>query len=126
MLFLKANIMSILRVIAVLAMPLSLTFPLNALAQPTERTVAQMSATDPSKVQAAVKTALQSANLTTRQKMQIKPMLQQYQSQTANANAAQKKSAQEQLLKGIYGVMTPAQQSQFKSSLKSSLGTSPP
>lgn len=118
--------MSILRLIAALAVPLSLTFPLSALAQPTATTVAQMGTTDPSKVQAAVKTALQSANLTMRQKMQIKPMVQQYQSQTAGADAAQKKSAEEQLLKGIYGVMTPAQQTQFKNSLKSSLGSSPP
>lgn len=107
-------------------MPLSLAFPLSALAQPTATMVAQASTADPSKVQAAVKTALQSANLTMRQKMQIKPMLQQYQTQTAGASAAQKKSAQEQLLKSIYGIMTPAQQTQFKNSLKSSLGSSMP
>ncbi len=90
-------------------------------------TVAQTGTTNPAKVQAAVKTAVQSADLSMRQKMQIKPMVQQYQTQTTNADAAEKKAAQEQLIKGIYGVMTPAQQSQFKSSLKSSLGgTSPP
>lgn len=61
-----------------------------------------------------------------RQKMQIKPMIEHYQSQTSGADAAQKKSAQEQLLKSIYGVMTPAQQTQFKNSLKSSLGSSSP
>ena len=118
--------MKILRLIAVLAVPLSFAFPVSAPAQPTTTMVAQTGTTDPSKVQAAVKTALQSANLSMRQKMQIKPMIQQYQSQTANATASQKKSAQEQLLKDIYGVMTPAQQTQFKSSLKSSLGSSPP
>ncbi|MFY9738699.1 MAG: hypothetical protein WAK11_06555 [Candidatus Cybelea sp.] len=117
--------MSILRLIAVLAIPLSLAFPLGALAQPTATIVAQMGTTDPSKVQAAVRAALQSANLTLRQKMEIKPMVAQYQSQTAGADAAQKKLAQEKLLKGIYGVMTPAQQTQFKSSLKSSLGSPP-
>lgn len=118
--------MRIFRLIAVLAIPLSLAVPLSALAQPTATIVAQMGTTDPSKVQAAVKKALQSVNLTPRQKIQIKPMVQQYQSQTAGADAAQKKSAEEQLLKGIYGVMTPTQQSQFKTSLKSSLGSSPP
>ena len=60
-----------------------------------------------------------------RQKMQIKPMIEQYQQQTANADAATKKSAKEQLLKGIYGVMTPDQQAKFKASLKSSLGSAP-
>jgi hypothetical protein len=124
----KASIMNILRLVAVLAIPFSLAFPLGALAQPSSAmTVAQMGTTDPSKVQAAVKTAIQSANLTMKQKMEIKPMVEQYQTQTASADAAQKKTAQEQLLKGIYGVMTPAQQTQFKASMKSSLGgTSPP
>jgi hypothetical protein len=50
-------------------------------------------------------------------------MLEQYQQQTANADAATKKSAQQQLLKNIYGVMTPDQQAKFKASLKSSLGS---
>lgn len=118
--------MRILRLIAVLAVPVSLAFPLSALAQSTATTVAQASTADPSKVQAAVRNALESANLSMRQKMQIKPMVEHYQSQTAGASASEKKSAQEQLLKSIYGVMTPAQQTQFKSSLKSSLGSSPP
>ncbi|HEY2474450.1 MAG TPA: hypothetical protein VGI19_06570 [Candidatus Cybelea sp.] len=80
----------------------------------------------PSQVQSAVKGAIQAADLSPRQKMQIKPMVQQYQQQTANADEATKKSAKEQLLKGIYGVMTPDQQTKFKASLKSSLGSSAP
>jgi hypothetical protein len=52
--------------------------------------------------------------------------VKQYQAQTANADAATKKSAKEQLLKGIYGVMTPDQQAKFKASLKSSLGGTAP
>ncbi|MGB8909922.1 MAG: hypothetical protein WCC84_14350 [Candidatus Cybelea sp.] len=83
---------------------------------------AQQSPT-PSQVQTAVRSALQAAQLTPREKMQIKPMIEQYQQQTANADAATKKSAKEQLLKGIYGVMTPEQQAKFKASLKSSLGS---
>ncbi|MGA8097569.1 MAG: hypothetical protein WB810_02795 [Candidatus Cybelea sp.] len=82
---------------------------------------AQQSPT-PSQVQTAVRSALQAAQLTPREKMQIKPMIEQYQQQTANADAATKKSAKEQLLKSIYGVMTPDQQAKFKASLKSSLG----
>ncbi|MBV8068213.1 MAG: hypothetical protein JO113_09590 [Candidatus Eremiobacteraeota bacterium] len=77
----------------------------------------------PSQVQTAVRNALQAAQLTPQQKLKIKPMLEHYQQQTANADAATKKSAQEQLLKNIYGVMTPDQQAKFKASLKSSLGS---
>ena len=88
--------------------------------------VAQASQPNPQQVQTAVKNALQAAELTPREKMKIKPMVEQYQQQTANADAATKKSAKEQLLKGIYGVMTPDQQTKFKASLKSSLGSAPP
>jgi hypothetical protein len=77
----------------------------------------------PSQVQTAVRNAIQAAQLSPQQKLKIRPMFQQYQQQTANADAATKKSAQEQLLKGIYGVMTPDQQAKFKASLKSSLGS---
>jgi hypothetical protein len=77
----------------------------------------------PSQVQTAVRNAIQAAQLTPQQKLKIKPMLEQYQQQTANADAATKKSAKEQLLKNIYGVMTPDQQAKFKASLKSSLGS---
>jgi hypothetical protein len=77
----------------------------------------------PSQVQTAVRNAIQAAQLSPQQKLKIKPMLEQYQQKTANADAATKKSAQEQLLKNIYGVMTPDQQAKFKASLKSSLGS---
>jgi hypothetical protein len=77
----------------------------------------------PSQVQTAVRNAIQAAQLTPQQKLKIKPMLEQYQQQTANADAATKKSAKEQLLKNIYGVMTPDQQAKFKASLKASLGS---
>jgi len=77
----------------------------------------------PSQVQTAVRNAVQAAQLTPQQKLKIRPMLEQYQQQTANADAATKKSAQQQLLKNIYGVMTPDQQAKFKASLKSSLGS---
>jgi|HubBroStandDraft_6_1064221.scaffolds.fasta_scaffold10549_2 hypothetical protein len=87
---------------------------------------AQATSASPSQVQTAVRGALQSAELTPEQKMKIAPMVKQYQAQTANADAATKKSAKEQLLKGIYGVMTPDQQAKFKASLKSSLGGTAP
>jgi Spy/CpxP family protein refolding chaperone len=51
-------------------------------------------------------------------------MVQNYKSQTANADAATKKSAQEALLKQIYGVLTPDQQTKFKASLKASMASS--
>ncbi|MBV8372185.1 MAG: hypothetical protein JOY69_02905 [Candidatus Eremiobacteraeota bacterium] len=109
----------------VFALPFALWAPTAASAQPAATvTVAQATSANPQQVQAAVKKALESANLTVRQKLQIKPMVEEYQSQTANADAATKKSAQEALLKKIYGVLTPAQQTQFKASLKASLSSS--
>jgi uncharacterized membrane protein affecting hemolysin expression len=76
-----------------------------------------------SQVQTAVRNALQAAQLSPQQKLKVRPMLEQYQQQTANADAATKKTAKEQLLKNIYGVMTPDQQAKFKASLKASLGS---
>ena len=58
-----------------------------------------------------------------RQKMRLKPMVQEYQQQTAGADAATEKSAQEALLKKIYGVLTPDQQAKFKASLKASMAS---
>jgi t-SNARE complex subunit (syntaxin) len=117
--------MSALRLVISLALPLALCVPVAASAQqPSAMSVAQASSPNPAQVQAAVKKALQSVNLTVRQKLQIKPMVDDYQSQTANADAATKKSAQEALLKKIYGVLTPQQQTEFKASLKASLSSS--
>jgi hypothetical protein len=104
--------MRFFQAIAGLALVCAIVTPSVAFAQPS-----------PTQVQTAVRSALQSAQLTPQQKLKIRPMVQQYQQQTAGADAATKKSAQEQLLKGIYGVMTPDQQAKFKASLKSSLGS---
>ena len=100
--------------------------PAVASTQGTSSIVVQASQPSPQQVQTAVKNALQAAELTPQEKIEIKPMVEQYQQQTANADAATKKSAKEQLLKNIYGVMTPDQQAKFKASLKSSLGSAPP
>jgi hypothetical protein len=108
--------MRFFQVIAGLALSFAFVTPNVAFAQQSPSS---------SQVQTAVKNALQAAQLTPHQKLQIKPMLEQYQQQTANADAATKKSAKEQLLKNIYGVMTPDQQAKFKASLKASLGSSP-
>jgi hypothetical protein len=129
--------MSILRVVTTATIPLMLTIlPFTAPAQLQAAPVAQASApaqgsapaqtTTPTQaeVQAAVKKALQSVDLTMPQMRQIRPMIANYKSQTANADAATKKAAKEKLLEGIYGVLTPAQQAQFKASLKQSLGGS--
>jgi Spy/CpxP family protein refolding chaperone len=109
--------------IAALLLPLAFAAPGVALAQSSMSTQAAASP-NPAQVQTAVKNALQSVNLTMRQKMQIKPMIESYQQQTANASAADKKTAQEALLKKIYGVLTPDQQTQFKASLKASMASS--
>ncbi|HEX4012404.1 MAG TPA: hypothetical protein VHX17_00800 [Candidatus Cybelea sp.] len=97
--------------------------PAVASTQGTNLTVAQASQPSSQQVQTAVKNAIAAAGLSMRQKMKIKPMIEQYQQQTANADAATKKSAKEELLKNIYGVMTPDQQAKFKASLKSSMGS---
>jgi hypothetical protein len=112
--------------VAGLALACTVAAPSIALAQSSATMLVQASTPSSSQVQAAVKSALQSVNLTREQKMKIVPMVKQYQQQTANADAATQKSAKEQLLKGIYGVMTPDQQTKFKASLKSSLGSSAP
>ena len=104
--------MRFFQAIACLALACAIATPSVAFAQQS-----------PSQVQTAVRNAIQAAQLTPQQKLKIRPMLEQYQQQTANADAATKKSAQQQLLKNIYGVMTPDQQSKFKASLKSSLGS---
>jgi hypothetical protein len=107
--------MRFLQVIGGIALSCAFLSPSVAIAQQSP---------SPSQVQAAVKTAIKAAELSPHQLMQIKPMVQQYQQQTANADDAQKKTAKEQLLKGIVGIMTPDQQAKFKASLKSSLGSS--
>jgi hypothetical protein len=104
--------MRFFQVIACLALACAVVAPSVASAQQS-----------PSQVQTAVRNAIQAAQLTPQQKLKIRPMLEQYQQQTANADAATKKTAQQQLLKNIYGVMTPDQQTKFKASLKSSLGS---
>lgn len=106
------------RLLAGLMLPLALVLPGAALAQQAGPSPAQM--------QAAVKSSLQSVNLTMAQKRQILPMVQQYKSQTENADPATKKAAQETLLKNIYGVLTPDQQAKFKASMKASLANPPP
>lgn len=103
------------------ALAMTILAPLSALASPASIQVAQAASMSPSQMQTAVKNALQAAGLTLRQKRQIKPMVDDYQQQTANADAATKKSAQETLLKKIYGVLNPDQQARFKASLKASM-----
>ncbi len=116
------------RLVAGFLLPLGLALPAGVLAHQPSGTisVAQAAAPSSAQVQAAVKSALQSAGLTMQQKRQIVPMVQQYKSQTENADAATKKSAQEALLKNIYGVLTPDQQEKFKASLKASLANPSP
>jgi hypothetical protein len=107
------------RFIASLVLPVAL-----ALALPGAAVAQQAGAMSSAVSPAAVKSALMSVSLTPRQKLQIQPMVQEYQSQTAGADAATKKSAQEALIKKIYGVLTPDQQAKFKASLKASLASS--
>jgi hypothetical protein len=110
--------MRLSRLIAGLMLPLALALPGAVLAQ--------AAAPSPAQLQAAVKSSLQSVGLTMQQKRQILPMVQNYKSQTENADAATKKTAQEALLKNIYGVLTPDQQTKFKASMKAQLANPSP
>jgi Spy/CpxP family protein refolding chaperone len=112
--------MIVLRLIAIIALVIGI--PSVAVAQ-QPAAIAQAAKPSPDQVKAAIKNSLMSVGLTRHQKMQIKSMINNYQSQTANADDATKQSAQKALLKNIYGVLTPAQQTQFKASMKQQLGT---
>ena len=114
--------MRLSKVIAGFALACAIVAPRIAFAHSSSIMLAQASAPSSSQVQAAVKNAIKAAELTPQEKMKIAPMIKQYKEQTANADPAAQKSAKEELLKGIYGVMTPDQQAKFKASLKSSLG----
>ena len=118
--------MRISTLIAGLALPLAMALPGVALAQQSGMTSAAASTPSPAQMQAAVKSGLQAADPDMRQKRQIKSLVDNYQSQTANASDATKKTARENLLKGIYGVLTPDQQTKFKAAVKASLGSSTP
>lgn len=83
--------------------------------------IAQAAQPTPAQVKAAVKNALMSVGLTYRQKREIKSMTESYQAQTANADDATKQADAKALLKNIYGVLTPDQQTKFKASIKQSL-----
>jgi hypothetical protein len=96
--------------------------PLAVSAQQQAPTIAQATAPTSADVKTAVKNALAGVNLTPQQKREIAPMVRNYESQTANADAATTKAAKENLLKNIYGVLTPTQQTQFKASMKAQLG----
>ena len=106
-------VLAIVPVLAALA-PLTVTASQNVI-------IAQAAQPTPDQVKTAVKNALMSCNLTMRQKREIKPMVQSFQQQTANADDATKKTAAKALMKDIYGVLTPEQQTQFKASIKQSL-----
>jgi ABC-type transporter MlaC component len=115
--------MWISRITALIALPLTLILsPAAALAQ-SQAPAAQAAAPSPSQVKAAVKDALMSVGLTGKEKREIRSLVRNYESQTANADDATKKQAQESLLKNIYNSLTPTQQTQFKASIKKSLQT---
>jgi Spy/CpxP family protein refolding chaperone len=96
--------------------------PLSVSAQQQQSViVAQAASPSPQEVKAAVKQALTSADLTRSQKRQVKGMVENYEAQTTNADAATKKTASKTLIKNIYGILTPSQQATFKASLKQSL-----
>jgi Spy/CpxP family protein refolding chaperone len=114
---------SIYRFLAAASLPLVFALPVAAQAQQRSIMVAQATAPTSSDMKAAVKKALQSVNLTHEQKRQIAPMIKNYESQTANADPATTEAAKKSLMKNIYGVLTPSQQTQFKASMKQSLGS---
>lgn len=84
--------------------------------------IAQTAQPTPDQVKAAVKNALMSAGLTRRQKREVESMVQNYKTQTANADQATKQADAKALLQNIYGSLNPDQQQKFKASIKQSLG----
>jgi len=96
--------------------------PLSVSAQQHAPVVAQATAPTSADAKVALQNALEGVNLTPHQKRQIATMVRNYESQTANADAATTKAAKEALLKNIYGVLTPTQQGQFKASMRAQLG----
>jgi hypothetical protein len=76
----------------------------------------------PAQVEAALKTALAGANLTGKQKIDIEDLLKRYEAKSAGADPATVRDAQRSLAQGLSGVLTPAQQTAVKASLKQSLG----
>lgn len=113
--------MRIVRLTVLLAIPLLFASVPTIIAAQQQGTM-QSSSFTPAQVKSAVKQALMSVNLSMHQKRQIREMVQSYDQQTANADDATKKAAQKTLLKNIYEQLTPAQQTQFKASIKQSLG----
>ena len=106
--------------LAGLALAATLLIPAGAFAQAmaTAAPAGGMSAAAAAKMTPDnIKAALESCNLTFAQKRKIAPMVQNYKSQTASADAATKQQDGVTLLKGIMGVLTPAQQTQFKTAL---------
>ena len=115
--------MRIFRLAAMFAMALAFgTVPVTGVAQQQTNTTTQPAKPTPDQVKSAVKQALMSVGLTMPQKRQIRQMVQSYDQQTANADDATKQAAQKTLLQNIYGQLTPTQQTQFKASIKQSLG----
>jgi hypothetical protein len=108
-------------VIAAVLSPL-LFAPFSVSAHQHAAITVQAAAPKAADVKVAVENALEGVNLTPQQKREIAPMVRNYESQTANADAATTKAAKESLLKNIYGVLTPTQQTQFKTSVKAQLG----
>lgn len=78
----------------------------------------------PAQVKAALQQALAGANLTGKQKLQVHAIVQNYDQQTAGADAAATQAAQKNLVRSINGILTPAQQAEVKASLQQSLGSS--
>ena len=113
--------MSICRSLAFAIVSVVITLPPLAIAASPSIVVAQAAQPTPDQVKAAVKNALMSCNLTIRQKREIHSMVQDYQTQTANADSATKQADAKALIKNIYGKLTPDQQTQFKASIKQSL-----
>jgi hypothetical protein len=108
--------------VAGLSLAFGLALPVGAAAQsPAPMAAATASAAQKAQLQADVKNALEGVHLTPVQKIKIKSMTDKYQTQTANADAATKKADGKALIKNIYGVLTPDQQTQFKASMKSSV-----
>lgn len=111
-----------LRLFAVLALVLlSGIAPLVSLAQ----SAPAAAPAQPRPTQAQVQAALSAANVDLRQKRKLKPMINTYKSQMANASSDQAKTnATQQLVASMKTVLSPAQQAAFQLSLENQMAAS--
>jgi ABC-type transporter MlaC component len=102
--------MRTVRLIAAFALAGAMTMPVASRAQMAMKPT-----------QEQVMTALKATKPSLSQMREMKPLLQTYKSETANADDATKKASAKKLIDGLKTILTPEQQDAFKKSMMSQL-----